>query len=265
MLNPYQPITAKIVEIQDKTPNVRLFELQPSVKFNFQPGQIILAGQTGFGEAPFAICSNPENKNIEICVRKAGRLTNKLHELKKKDTIQIRGPYGNGWPINKDKNLLLVVGGLGLIPLRSLILNKDKILGKNNKIQIFYGTKHPNEFLFKDEFDTWRKNGIDLQLTIDKSCPEWNGCVGTVTVLFDKTPLVDNAQTFLCGPPIMFKFVIQKLKDKNFPTRDIYMSLERRMHCGLGICQHCAIGPKYVCKDGPVFSYEELREIPDVF
>lgn len=259
MINPYQPISAKIIKIQDITSSVRLFELKPPKKIYFKPGQIILAGLTGFGEGPFAICSNPDSKNIEICVRKTGRLTNQLHKLKIGDSITLRGPFGNGWPINKDKNYLFTVGGLGLLPLRSLIFSVK------NKIQIFYGARNPDEFLFSNEFEEWRKNGVDLQLTIDKVCPDWSDCVGVVTTLFDKHKIIENSLAFLCGPPIMFKFVVQKLKDKNFPLNNIYMSLERRMHCGIGVCQHCAIGPKYVCKDGPVFSYEELKEMPDMF
>lgn len=241
--------------------------MKPQKKIDFNPGQIIFAGLNGFGEGPFAICSNPDNKNIEICVRKVGRLTSQLHKLKTGDYIELRGPIGNGWPSFAkasegkpiDQNYIFIVGGLGLLPLRSLILSAK------NKIQIFYGAKNPNEFLFKDEFDKWKKSGIDLQLTIDKPSPDWNGSVGVVTALFDQHEVIENALAFLCGPPIMFKFVTQKLKDKNFPTKDIYMSLERRMHCGIGVCQHCAVGHKYVCKDGPVFNYEELRNIPDVF
>jgi len=195
--------------------------------------------------------------------------------------VGIRGPYGNGWPSlaghhpaqlggHFNKNLLIVVGGLGLIPLRTLLLDKDKYLPLKTKIQIFYGAKTPEEFLFKNDFDKWREQGIDLKLTIDKQCPGWDGCVGVVTKLFDEYPIVEDAQTFLCGPPIMYKFVLEKIKEKNaglapedaIKDEDIYVSLERRMHCGIGVCQHCAVGSFYTCKDGPVFRYSEIKDIP---
>lgn len=266
MLNPYQPQKVKIIKIEQQTESVKLFELEIKEKINFQPGQIIFISIPNFGEAPFAICSHPDNQNIEFCVRQAGRLTSKLHSIKEGDYINWRGPHGNCWPVEKDKNYLFVVGGLGLLPLRSLILNKNTILGENSKVQIFYGAKNPQEFLFKNEFDDWRQNNIQIELTIDKTCPDWGGYVGTAANLCDQKEIIERPIIFLCGPPIMYKFVIQKLDEKKCAEdKDIYMSLERRMHCGVGICQHCAIGSKYVCKDGPIFSWEEIKNLPDVF
>lgn len=278
MLNLLQSQSAKIIQIKDEASSVKLFRLSLKKKISFQPGQIIFVSVPGFGEAPFAICSRPDDKDLEFCVRQVGRLTAKLHSFKIGDNVLIRGPYGNSWPtfaplrgasvdkpLSKNRNYLFVVGGLGLLPLRSLILGKDKLLGPNSKIQIFYGAKSPNEFLFQDEFDEWREKGVDLNLTIDKTCPPWGGCVGPVTILFDKICPIENALCFLCGPPIMYKFVIEKLKKCNYEDKDIYMSLERRMHCGIGVCQHCAVGSKYVCKDGPIFNYEKLKTLPDMF
>lgn len=265
MFNPYQPILAKIVAIKNEVVGVRLFKLRPTKKIYFQPGQIVFASVAGFGEAPFAICSHPNEREIEICVRQVGRLTSRAYLLKEGDLVNLRGPYGNHWPLEKEKNYLLIVGGLGLLPLRSLILAKDKLLGEESKLQIFYGAKSPNDFLFKEEFEKWKKAGVDLQLTVDKTCPDWTGCVGMVTTLFDQHELSSNAKALLCGPPAMFKAVVQKLKEKRLADHNIYMSLERRMHCGIGVCQHCAIGSQYVCKDGPIFNYEDLRSLPDVF
>ncbi len=295
MLNPYQTRPAKIVKIIDQAPGIKLFEFKfekPHLKldsdedFYHKPGQFIILSLPGFGEAPFAPCNKPGD-NLHLCVRAAGKLTNKLHALKIGDKVAIRGPYGNGWPVlggvipvetgiqvdgsgsriksgmtNWDKkNLLIVVGGLGLIPLRSLILARDIFLGKDSIVQIFYGAKTPNEFLFKNEFESWRKNGVDLQLTIDKECDGWKGCVGLVTTLFDRRNVVEDAKALLCGPPIMYKFVLQKVKEKRFKDEDIYLSLERRMHCGIGVCQHCAVGSHYTCKNGPVFQYSQIKGI----
>jgi len=278
--NPYLSEPAKIVKITPQTDTVKLFRFEFVQKvwgynFSFAPGQFIELSIPGCGEAPFAPCNAAGAKYLELCIRDIGRLTHKLHEMKVGDKVGIRGPYGNGWPIinqkskiknqnGEKKNLLIVVGGLGLIPLRTLILGKDKFLGKDIKVQIFYGARSPQEMLFRYEYAKWRENGIDVKLTIDKECANWVGCVGLVTTLFDKFPIVENAQAFLCGPPVMYKFVLEKLKQKEVTDQDIYLSLERRMHCGLGVCQHCAVGPYYTCKDGPVFSYEQIKNIPGV-
>lgn len=243
----------------------------------------------GFGESPFAPCNAANEKYLELCVRDSGALTHRLHEMKIGDIVGIRGPYGHGWPITrnghpersegsikdssasangripqndkKNKNLLIVVGGIGLIPLRTLILSKNKFLDKDSKIQIFYGAKTPQEMLFRYEYNRWRANGVDIQLTVDNKCLDWSGCEGLVTTLFDKHEIVPDAKAFLCGPPIMYKGVLEKLKERKFSDEDIYLSLERRMHCGLGVCQHCAVGPYYTCKDGPVFSYDKIKGV----
>jgi len=323
VINPYQTLTAQITDIKDEVLNMKRFWLKLDEEFDYSPGQIIFLSIPGFGEAAFAPCGKSDDKRtVELCVRHVGKLTGKLHAMKIGESVGIRGPFGHGWPLNnfqnrhpepfaksqdklregsdgryegdsstlpqndKKKNILIVVGGMGLVPLRTLLLNREKYLPLETKIQIFYGARTPDDFLFKENFDQWKEWGIDLHLTIDKACSGWNECVGVVTALFDKYPIVENAAAFLCGPPIMYKFVLQKLQEKNAsgepsrtasgepsrttsgePSRtisenDIYMSLERRMHCGIGICQHCAIGPFYTCKDGPVFRYADIKNIP---
>ncbi|MGC9048747.1 MAG: FAD/NAD(P)-binding protein [Patescibacteria group bacterium] len=275
MLNIYQPQPVKIIKIKKQSPVVKLFTLQFLDKnlqkhFFWQPGQFIEVGVPGFGEAPFALCSDPNEKRFfELSIRAVGQLTNKIYELKKGAQLFIRGPFGQGFPEIKNQSALLVVGGLGLVPLRSLILNQ---ISKNQakQLTIFYGAKTPQDFLFKDEFKKWQEAGVKLYLTIDKTYPGWAGCVGVVTVLFDKvfkhpnySPTA-NQQAFLCGPPVMYKFVLEKLHQYGFKDENIYLSLERRIHCGIGICQHCAIGSKYVCKDGPVFKWSEIKDIVNV-
>lgn len=274
MYNIYQPQLAKILKIKKQSPIVKLFTLQFKDKklqkdFYWQPGQFIEVSVPGFGEGPFAFCSANQDKNFfELTIRAVGQLTNKIHQLKRGDQLMIRGPYGLGFPEIGENNALLVAGGLGIIPLRSLILTQIK---KNlaDKLMIFYGAKRPQDFLFRDEFKKWEKAGVKLYLTIDKFCPGWDGCVGVVTVLFDKvfgesqflSKQTSNQLAILCGPPIMYKFVLEKLYQYGFKNENIYLSLERRMHCGVGICQHCAIGSKYVCKDGPVFQWSEIKDI----
>jgi NAD(P)H-flavin reductase len=232
--------------------------------FSFEPGQIIFLSIPNFGEAPFAPC-NPPGQELELCVRKVGKITDKIHRLKIGDNAGIRGPFGIGWPGARRQapsNLLMVVGGLGLIPLRNFIWGKEKFLPPETKTQIFYGAKNPDEFLFKNDFEEWKNRGVDIKLTIDKECQGWNDCVGLVTTLFDKNPVNADSTAFLCGPPIMYKFVLEKMKSAGVPDENIYLSLERRMHCGVGVCQHCAVGSFYTCKDGPVFKYADIKNIP---
>jgi NAD(P)H-flavin reductase len=274
MHNPYHPEPAKISHIARQTENIKLFRFEFlqkiwGYKFNFKPGQFIELSVPGFGEAPFAPCSAPGGKAIELCVRIAGKLTQKLHSMKTGDKVYIRGPYGQGWPIIADskspaanRNLLIVVGGLGLVPLRTLILGKDKFLDKDANVQVFYGAKSPDEMLFRHEYPVWQKENIQLRLTVDKECPNWKGCVGLIPTLFDKYDVASDSVAFLCGPPVMYKFVLEKLKAKGLADENIYLSLERRMHCGIGVCQHCAVGPYYTCEDGPVFNYGQIKNIP---
>lgn len=270
MFNPYQPYLAKIKQIKQEAENIKIFklELDNPTPLCFQPGQFIELSIPGFGEAPFFLCSSVNSKTLEVCVGKAGQVTTKLHSLKKGSKIGLRGPFGNGWPISRlkqeKKNLLIVVDGFGLTSLRTLLLTKNQFLDRNAKIQLFYGARKPQDFLFKQDYKKWQELGINLNLTIDNPSPGWKGCIGIVTNLFDTIEIVENALAFLCGPPIMYKFVLEKLKEHNFADKDIYLSLERRMQCGIGICQHCAVGSKYVCKDGPIFCYEEIKEIPEI-
>lgn len=279
MFNPYLPEKIKITKITEQTSSIKMFRFEFVQKiwgyrFSFSPGQFVELSLPKVGEAPFAPCSAPGEKYFELCVRRVGRLTEKIHEMKVGDTVGLRGPYGHGWPRSagpnpaqrggpSNKNLVIVVGGLGLIPLRTLILGKEKFLDKDAKLQIFYGAKNPDEMLFRDEYDQWRKKKIEINLTVDKECAGWEGCTGLVTSLFDKFPLAENRRVFLCGPPMMYKPAIAKLKEKGVTDEDIFLSLERRMHCGTGVCQHCAVGPYYTCKDGPVFAYNKTKEIPD--
>ena len=274
MHNLYESKPAKITFISRQTDSIKLFRFEflqkiPGHKFSFKPGQFMELSLPGFGEAPFAPCNAPDSGHIELCVRSAGRLTEKLHTMKIGERGGLRGAYGNGWPVianNKlplaKQNLLIVVGGLGLVPLRTLILGKEKFLGKESKVQIFYGARHPDDMLFRHEYNLWKKNGVEINLTVDKECANWKGCVGMVTGLFDKHELVKNATAFLCGPPVMYRPVLEKLLERQFEEDDIFLSLERRMHCGIGVCQHCAVGPYYTCKHGPIFSWTQLKNIP---
>jgi sulfhydrogenase subunit gamma (sulfur reductase) len=268
MKNPYQTISVKILKIKEEGSQSKLFTIEAPRGFRFKSGQFVEISLPGFGEAPISICSDPGVKDkFEICVRKVGMVTGALHAAKVGQRIGVRGPYGRPFPLElaQTRNLLLVAGGLGLEPLRPAIWEIVKNRQKYKKVQIFYGARAENDLLFRDEYEIWMANDIDFNLCLDKptgqiplKCPVIQG---VVTVLFEKKPLVENPIAFLCGPPVMYKFVLEKLKKAGFQDQDIYLSLERRMHCGIGVCNHCAVGSFFVCQDGPVFSWEQIKDV----
>lgn len=278
MKNPYSNHHTIITEIKNQSSLVKLFTLRSkdpiSIKCSsddnnfikcWWPGQFIILSIPGFGEAPFAICSSPSPcSEFQLCVQKKGLLTDKLFSLGAGDTVYFRGPYGNGFPISKmsGRNILLVSGGLGLVPLRPLI----QLIGNHpeqfGKIQLFSGSRNERSLLFTEEYKSWQQF-MDLNLTIDDHSETWQGNTGNVTVLFDKNLLIKNPVVIICGPPVMYEPVIKKLKKNTVAESDIYVLLERRMQCGIGICQHCVlVGDRYVCKDGPVFNYAEIKDSP---
>jgi sulfhydrogenase subunit gamma (sulfur reductase) len=221
------------------------------------PGQFVEVSIFGFGEAPISICSSPTKvPAFDLTVRKTGRLTDKMHQLTEGNKIGIRGPFGTGFNVNdfKGKDILFVCGGIGLAPLKSLIdytIAKRKDFGR---IIILYGTKNPSEILFKDEF----------YLTVDRPDPTWQGHTGVITTLIPPLDLnVENLLATIVGPPVMYKFVIMALKAKRIPEDNIYLSLERRMKCGVGKCGHCQINSTYVCQDGPVFHYPLTKKLQE--
>jgi len=263
--SPYISRLARIDGVARLTEKERLFKIaiEDNKSLGHSPGQFIMLSIPGYGEAPISISSPPSKKNtFEICVRAVGNLTNALHRLTKGDRLWIRGPYGKAFPVEeiKGKDLLFVAGGIGLVPMRSLIktvLNERPTFGK---INFLYGVKSPDEILFKDELTEWGQHGISIQITIDKPHPEWKGNTGVVTTLLP--PLkIDETKTvaIVVGPPVMYKYVIMSLGDKRIAGHDIYLSLERRMKCGLGKCGHCQINSVYVCQEGPVFRLSDIR------
>lgn len=260
---------AKIKTIQQETPDTKLFTFQftkkeDQVNFSFEHGQFLMSGLLGFGEAPFDICSSATKlSTFDLSIRQVGELTTKLHQLKVGDMVTVRGPFGHGLPIKnfKDKDLLLIGGGCGFVAMRSFVI--DYLAGRlhQGKLSVFYGCADEKTLLFKNEYSRWRKK-IDLDIVLDRPSKQWKGARGVVTVLFNNRQDFSNTVALVVGPPVMYKFVVEELKKRGMKDEDIYLSLERRMHCGGGVCQHCAIGPYYVCKDGPVFSWEQLRGVP---
>lgn len=262
----YLPRRADILEIVEETPQERLLRLKMAdgVPLGHKPGQFVQVCCFGIGEAPISMASAAdESGTFDLCVRRVGNVTGALHRTVVGDTVGIRGPYGNGFPLDTlaDRDLLIVGGGIGLVPLRGLI---QAVLAQRElyrKVTILYGFKRPEEMLFRDELTAWgAREDVDLRLTIDRAHPDWSGHVGVITTLFPELTL-DAAMTkaIVVGPPIMYQFVITECRLKGIADENILLSLERHMKCGVGKCGHCQINGKYCCLDGPVFTFSELK------
>jgi len=268
--NPYIPFPAVIKRIKSETHDTKTFTLSfmdETLRHNysFAPGQFNMVSLFGIGEAPISISSDPsDSSTFQHTVRSVGNVTDALAKKKEGDIVWVRGPYGNGWPVDllKGKNVLVVSGGIGLAPLRPVITAIVKNRHLYGDVEVLYGARNPDERLFTDEFSDWAKK-IQFRQTVDSAKGyEWPHTVGVVTVLFDiMTSKPDNAIVLTCGPEIMMKFVVKGLIARGFSPEQIYVSLERRMNCGVGKCGNCQIGSKFVCKDGPVFAYAELQTL----
>lgn len=270
----FQPNLARIERILPQIRDHRLFQLkfvdEEVVKaFSHAPGQFVEVSILGVGEAPISISSPPTRPGvIEICVRKAGSVTRALFELQKGDLIALRGPFGRGFPMDllKGQDLLLVAGGLGMAPLRSLlqaVLDDRRSYGD---LVLMYGARNPDDLLFKYEL-LGLMNRTDIKYLLSVDVDEegiWRQYVGVVTGLFEEVQL-NPETTFcaMCGPPIMYRFVLQELLERKIPPERILMSLERMMKCGVGKCGHCAIGEYYCCTDGPVFKFSEISHVKE--
>jgi sulfhydrogenase subunit gamma (sulfur reductase) len=271
--NEYLPSPAIIESIQKESFDTKTFKLVFEDKalaesFDYKPGQFVQVSLLGVGEAPISITSCPADKGfLELTIRAAGKLTRAIHQLKEGDRIYIRGPYGNSFPLDEvaGKDLYFVAGGIGLPPLRGVIRSAFDRRGDFGKIKILYGAKTPNELCFKEELKAWQQiDNTQVLLTVDEADEKWQGNVGVVTKLWDKTDMVSsNGVAYVCGPPIMIKFVVEKLLTSGFKDEYINITLERYMKCGIGKCGHCNIADKFVCVDGPVFTYGQLKGFPD--
>ncbi len=269
-VNPFQPEPARIVRTYPLTDDVKFFQIriadmEKALAFQYQTGQFAMISVLGAGEAPFSISSTPSRPGLlEFCIRKAGTVTNALFQMKENNLIGLRGPYGSTFPVKKmkGKDIIIVMGGLGAAPLRSVLLylldNRDLF----GRIMLLHGAKRPAEMLLREEFFSLKeREDLECYLTVDEDdTGEWPADIGLVTQLFKKLGTINPENTFslVCGPPIMYKFVLEEILKLNIPKDQILMTLERRMKCGVGKCGHCAIDYIYTCLDGPVFTYWDV-------
>ncbi len=275
--NLYTPHLMTVKEIIDETPDIKTFRLnfqseEIAESFDFKAGQFGLFSLFGEGESTFCIASPPTRKEmIECSVKRVGKVTTALHDMEVGDELGFRGPYGNSFPLDamKNKNLLFVGGGIGLAPLRSLIWNCIDTRDNFKDISILYGARTVADLVYKPELEDWSQmKGVKTLLTVDPGGEDkdWKGEVGFVPSVLTKLSLDPKSTVVVtCGPPIMIKFVFIELTKLGFQPQDIVTTLENKMKCGLGMCGRCNIGSTYVCKDGPVFTYAQMKDLPDEF
>lgn len=255
----YIPKVVRIARVSAETPDIKTISIK--YPLSFTPGQFLEVSCFGAGEAPISISSAPGEEFLQMSFKSAGAVTRALFDLEAGDCIGIRGPFGNGFPVGelKGRNLILIAGGVGMAPLRSLV--KSALAGKDgppDSIVLLYGSRSPQDMLYKKELKSWGGR-IKVILTVDKASAGWRGRLGVVTGLLDEVkidPLMSKA--VICGPPVMMHFTVPKLLELNMKPSDIVLSLERHMRCGVGKCGHCYIADKFTCQDGPVFTYEQL-------
>ncbi len=269
--HPLVPVVGEIIKIIEETPDVKTFHVttENGKPFTPMPGQLAMVSLLPVGEAMFSITTQGE-KHLEFSIKKTGMLTDALHEAEVGQSIGVRGPYGNGFPVDfcKGKDMLFIGGGIGLAPVRSMIYHCINNRDDYGKMQIIYGARSPQDLVFKEDlFENWPKvPDCQVNVTVDKGDDEWTGNVGFVPAFIEElAPKPDNTVAIICGPPIMIKFTLPIMEKLGFSDGQIVTTLEMRMKCGIGKCGRCNIGSCYVCLDGPVFTLEQLKSMPDEY
>lgn len=268
------PMLSQVYGVQSvskETPDTFTLTLEPEAGSNgsaFQPGQFSMLWVFGVGELPISISGDPaEDDRLVYTVRSVGQATNALVTRKPGDGVGVRGPFGNGWPVEKARghDVVIVAGGIGLAPLRPVIYEVLHHREDYGRLVVLYGARSPRDLLYRKELAAWaRQKETQVLITVDYGGMSWRGHVGVVTTLFKYARLKPSRSVaMVCGPEIMMRFVTRELESNGLSRNDIYLSMERNMKCALGFCGHCQYGPHFICKDGPVFTYEELRPMLD--
>jgi len=273
--NPYRPYLGTLAGVEDLVTDIKMFQVEfddPDVQdsFAYRPGQFAFVSAFGVGEAPFCLTSTLERGHVlEFAVNKVGTVTRALHRLGEGDTVGVRGPFGNWFPLDemKGKNVILLGGGIGGAPLRPVIHTILDNRSDYGKLSILWAARLPSLLIFTEEFDTWQAApNTELHLTVDEGDETWTDNVGLITELLDQVaPSPENAMTVTCGPPIMIKFTLLTLEKLGFTRDQMVVTLEAKMKCGIGKCGRCNLGEKFVCTDGPVFSYAEVCNFLESF
>ena len=266
---PMLPEPYRIERILKETGDTFTFELEPvngAGGAAFSAGQFNMLYVFGIGEVPISISGDPgKSGRIVHTIRAVGAVTKVMRALKRGSVIGLRGPYGKGWPIEESRgnDIIIIGGGIGLAPLRPALYRLISEREKYGRVTLLYGTRTPEDILFHNELERWRgRLDLDVEVTVDRANTSWRGHVGVVTTLIPKASF-DPLQTtaFICGPEIMMRFTVLELERRGIPSENIYLSLERSMKCGIGLCGHCQLGPCFICKDGPVFCYNKVKSL----
>ncbi len=254
----FETIEYEIVTKEMLTDDAALFKLRGP--FDFQPGQFVEVTLPHFGNVTLAPCSSPKNKKeFELCIHGHGSTSNALIKLLPGDKINLRGPYGHGWPAGKfqNHNIIMISGGMGLVPLRPILLDVENKF-HFGKISLFAGFKKPEDVLFEADLKRWKKK-FKVHAVVEQTDHKFWGGRGLITEPLETATIDKKSVVLICGPEIMYSFCIEVLKKKGISEQQIYVSLERRMECGLGLCQHCSCGKHLVCQDGPVFRWDKIK------
>ena len=266
---PMRPEPYRIERILKETGDTFTFELEPvngAGGASFSAGQFNMLYVFGIGEVPISISGDPGKSGRMVhTIRAVGAVTKVMRTLKRGSMIGLRGPYGKGWPLEESRgnDIIIIGGGIGLAPLRPALYRLISERRKYGRITLLYGTRTPADILFHNELERWRgRLDLDVEVTVDRANTSWRGHVGVVTTLIPKASF-DPLQTtaFICGPEIMMRFTVLELERRGIPSENIYLSLERSMKCGVGLCGHCQLGPCFICKDGPVFCYNKVKSL----
>jgi NAD(P)H-flavin reductase len=273
--NPYRPYLGTTVGVSDLATDIRMFQVElndPEEResFAYRPGQFALVSALGVGEAPFCLTStSARGPALEFAVNRVGTVTSALHRLGEGDAVGVRGPFGNWFPLDemKGKNVILLGGGIGGAPLRPVIHSVLDNRAEYGEVKILWAARDPSLLIFTEEFDDWRAApDTELHVTVDEGDETWAGNVGLITELLEQVaPSPENAVTITCGPPVMIKFTLLTLERLGFTPEQMIVTLEAKMTCGIGKCGRCNLGEKFVCTDGPVFSYAELSDFLEGF
>ncbi len=256
----------RVVKNHREIDGTHTIELRPidGDGFRFAPGQFTMIYALGIGEVPISISGDPAREGIlEQTIRSVGAVSNALCRVRRDDTVGIRGPYGAPWPVERavGNDVMIIGGGIGLAPLRPVIYHILKHRSRFGKISILYGTRQPNDILFRRELEAWRgRFDLEVLVTVDSAGRDWRAPVGPVTTLIPRSAVREGI-AMVCGPEIMMRFTVQALLDRGFEAEQIFLSMERNMKCGIGFCGHCQMGAAFVCKDGPVFAYPDIEKL----
>ena len=269
VLDPMVPTTYAVETMRRETHDTFTLELVPEnggSRLNFKPGQFNMLYVYGVGEIPISISGDPGNpEKLTHTTRSVGAVTRAMQKLKKGDVLGVRGPFGSQWPVEEamGHDVVIVAGGIGLAPLRPIIYRVMAQRERYGQIVLMYGTRTPSDILFKSELQKWGGSfGMDVFVTVDRGEPGWHGNIGVVPNLVRRAPFDPlNATAMVCGPEIMMRYSAHELAKRGVGQEHTYISMERNMKCGIGLCGHCQYGPTFICKDGPIFRYDRIQEL----